>query len=231
MVKVWFYFISSVLFPSKHLDTVRRNEAILLYALLEGYKINVGKIIENSFLSYSRRKCRGLIPYPATITSLYLLGGVDEEWGKEETYHRASLQTFIGVIKGPKNRGKEKEIEMEEERGKERCNEPVQWESPPQKQQEFQGSLSPNWNVSPNLREIHQEQAESSRHQGNNIELMEMLKSMKQEMKERDNQLKIQLQLRDEYLDAELRRRDQNIEDALKQRNEEWRAELEKRDT
>ena len=28
--KVWFYFISSVLFPSKHLNTVRRNEAILL---------------------------------------------------------------------------------------------------------------------------------------------------------------------------------------------------------
>ena len=52
--KVWFYFISSVLFPSKHLSTVRRNEAILLYALLKGYKINMGKIIENSILSYSR---------------------------------------------------------------------------------------------------------------------------------------------------------------------------------
>ena len=60
---------------------------------------------------------------------------------------------------------------------------------------------------------------------------MEMLKSMKREMQERDNQLKIQLQLRDEYMDAKLGRRDQNIEDALKQSNEEWREELEKRDT
>ena len=51
--KVWFYFVSSVLLPSKHLNTVRRNEAILLYALLKGYKINVGKIIENSIMSYS----------------------------------------------------------------------------------------------------------------------------------------------------------------------------------
>ena len=59
---------------------------------------------------------------------------------------------------------------------------------------------------------------------------MEMLKSMKQEMKERDDQLKLQLQLRDEYMEVELRRRDQNLEDALKQRDEEWRAELEKRD-
>ena len=59
---------------------------------------------------------------------------------------------------------------------------------------------------------------------------MEMLKSMKQEMKERDDQLKLQLQLRDEYMEVELKRRDQNLEDALKQRDEEWRAELEKRD-
>ena len=55
--KVWFYFISSVLRPSKHLSTVRREKAILLYALLKGYKINVGKIIENSILGYVERKC------------------------------------------------------------------------------------------------------------------------------------------------------------------------------
>ena len=34
--KVWFYFVSSVLLPSKHLSTVRKEEAILLYALLKG---------------------------------------------------------------------------------------------------------------------------------------------------------------------------------------------------
>ena len=49
--KVWFYFVSSVLLPLKHLNTVRWNEVILLYALLKGYKINVGKIIENSIMS------------------------------------------------------------------------------------------------------------------------------------------------------------------------------------
>ena len=123
--KVWFYFISSILLPSKHLGTVRRNEAILLYVLLKGYKINVGKIIDNSIFSYSISKCRGLIPHPATITSLCLLGGVDEEWGKEETYPRASPLTLIGVTKGPKNKGNEKEIQVEEERGKERYNEPA----------------------------------------------------------------------------------------------------------
>ena len=123
--KVWFYFISFVLLPSKHLIIVRRDEAILLYALLKGHKINVGKIIEKSILSYSGSNCRGLIPHPATITSLCLLGGVEAEWVKEETYLRASPLTLMGVTNGPKNRGKGKEKEMEEEKGLEKCHEPV----------------------------------------------------------------------------------------------------------
>ena len=59
---------------------------------------------------------------------------------------------------------------------------------------------------------------------------MEMLKVMRQEMQERDNQLKIQLQLRDEYLDAELKRKHQNLEGALKLRNEEWKSRWETRE-
>ena len=112
---------------------MRRDEAILLYALLKGYKINVGKIIEKSILIYSKSKCKGLIPHPATITSFCLLGGVEEKWGKEETYPKASLLTLTGVTKGSKNIGNGKEIEVEEERGYEKCNEPAQWESPPQR--------------------------------------------------------------------------------------------------
>ena len=77
--KVWFYFVSYVLKPSKHLSTVGREEAILLYALLKGYKIDVGKMIENSILSYFESNCRGMIPHPATITSLCIQGGVKKE--------------------------------------------------------------------------------------------------------------------------------------------------------
>ena len=77
--KVWFYFISSVLRPSKHLSIAGREEAILLYALLKGYEINVGKIIENSILGYFERKCRGMIPHPTIITSLYIQEGVKKE--------------------------------------------------------------------------------------------------------------------------------------------------------
>ena len=71
------------------------------------------------------------------------------------------------------------------------------------------------------MRQVHQEHVESSKPLGNNIEILEMLKAIRQEMEERDNQMKIQLQLRDEYMDAELKMRDQNLEEALNQRDEE----------
>ena len=47
--KVWFYFLSLVLLPSKHLSIVRKEEALLLYAILKEYKRNVGKFIGHPF--------------------------------------------------------------------------------------------------------------------------------------------------------------------------------------
>ena len=70
--KVWFYFLCSVMLPSKHLCTVREKKAVLLYAILKGYKFSVGKIIENSILSYYRGGYKGLIPHPALISRLYV---------------------------------------------------------------------------------------------------------------------------------------------------------------
>ena len=183
--------------PSKHLSIVRRDEAILLYALLKGYKINVEKNIEKSILNYSKSKCRGMILHPATITRRCIQGGVEEEWGIKETYPRASPLTLTGITKGQKNRGKGKEKETEVEKGKEGCIEPEQWESQTPMQPKAQRSQSQFWNASPELRQTHQEQAESSRQNCNHAELIELLMSMRRDMKERDNQLKTQLQLRD----------------------------------
>ena len=68
--KDWFYFICSVLLPSKQFGTVREKESMILYSILKGYKFNVGKIIENSILSYYKGSYRGLVPYPALIIRL-----------------------------------------------------------------------------------------------------------------------------------------------------------------
>ena len=104
--KVWFYFIASVLVPTKHLSTVREQEAVMLYAILKGYKINVGAIIENSIMRYHEGNKRGLIPHPATVTILCLKAGVKGDWGTEEEVPLASPLLLTGVTKGPRNQKK-----------------------------------------------------------------------------------------------------------------------------
>ena len=115
--KVWFYFIAFVIIPTKHLCTIRENEAIILYALLKGYKFDVGKIIETSIKTFHKFVKKGLIPHLAIITRLCILAGVKGIWVEEETCPRTSPLTLTGVIKGPKSRKmKEMEIvEVEEE--------------------------------------------------------------------------------------------------------------------
>ena len=77
--KVWFYFICSAILPSKLLSIVKEKAAISLYAILKGYKFSVGKIIENSILSYYREGYKGSVPHLALITRLCILGGVEED--------------------------------------------------------------------------------------------------------------------------------------------------------
>ena len=83
-VKVWLYFLCSVILPSKNLCTVREKEAVLLYAIQMGYKLSVGKIIENPILSYYRGGYKRLIPHPALISRFYILGGYKETGRKKK---------------------------------------------------------------------------------------------------------------------------------------------------
>ena len=74
--KVWFYFLSSIILPSKHLCTIREKKVVLLYAILKGYKFSVGKLIENSILSYYRGGYKGSIPHPGLISRLCIMDSV-----------------------------------------------------------------------------------------------------------------------------------------------------------
>ena len=111
---VWFYFLCSIILPYKHLSTVRENEAVLLYSILKGYKFSVGKIIENSILSYYRGGYRGLVPHPALITRLCILGGVEKDWEEEETCPKTSPLTLIGILRGLRTETMKKKQKLEE---------------------------------------------------------------------------------------------------------------------
>ena len=115
-VKVWFYFLSSVILPSKHLCTIREKEIVFLYAILKGYKVNVGKLIENSIPSYYRGGYKGLILHLGLISRLCILGGVQGDWEEEENFPKTSPLTLIGITKGPKNRGRGSQVEAVQRR-------------------------------------------------------------------------------------------------------------------
>ena len=126
-----------------------------MYSILKGYKFNVGKIIENSISSYYRGGYRGLVPHPTLITKLYILRSVEEDWKEEETCPKTSPLTLIGIIKGPKNRDKEKEAEIErDERDNMEINQ-IQFDSATQEHPQRQEGSSPILTVSPNSRPIH----------------------------------------------------------------------------
>ena len=92
---------------------------------------------------------------PSHNNQTRIQGGVEEEWGIEESYPKASPMTLTDITKGPKNIGKGKEKETEEEKGNEGCTEPEQWERQTPMQPEAQRSQSQFWNASPELRQTH----------------------------------------------------------------------------
>ena len=181
-------------------------------------------------MSYYRGGYKGLIPYPALISRLYILGGVQGDWEEEENSPRISPFILTRITKGPKNRGRERETEVAREEEENIEINQIHIDNTAQEQEQGLNSASPILTMSPEVRQVHQEQAGILEPQGNNFELMEMLNAMRQEMQERDNQLRVQLQLRDEYMDAELKRRDQILEEALRLRDEEWKSRWEIRE-
>ena len=143
--KVWFYFLSSVILPTKHLCVVREQEAIILYALLKGYKMNFGGLIEGSIRGYHLSNKRGLIPHPTTISRLCISAGVRGSWDEEETCPKASPLTLPGVTKGPRNSKQKGIVELEAEPGEENDNremETVLEKIPPTEEEEMPFKMS-----------------------------------------------------------------------------------------
>ena len=99
--KVWSYFINYVLKPALHVSTVRQNYAILLYALVNGYEINLGMIVEELVLEYAKGNFAGNIPHPSLITLVCIKGGVKFNEEEDERCHKTLPLTLIGVLKAP----------------------------------------------------------------------------------------------------------------------------------
>ena len=231
--KVWFYFLSSVILPTKHICAVRKQEAIILYALLKGYKMNVRGLIDGSIRGYHLSNKRGLIPHPTTISRRCLFAGVRGSWDEEETCPKVSPLTLTRVTKGPRNKKQQSMVEVEEEHAEANDNkemESIPKRNPPAEEEEVHFRMSPLSHSYPDLIKNFPEQAESSRRGEGNTEIMEMLRSIKKDMEERKQRWKKQQQFREELLESEFRRKEQLFEQTLRQIEEEWREEMNRRE-
>ena len=251
--KVWFYFLASVLVPTRHLSTVREQEAVMLYAILKGYKINIGTIIENSIMRYHEGNKKGVIPHPATVTILCLKAGVRGDWEAEEEVPLTSPLLLIGVSKGPRNQkkngvliktGEETPTAGQEE---ENSGNPVGANTFTRADNEGQSEGSPMdfsfplASSPPMQGRTFREQGESSRGTYENSSMMETLKAIQNKMEEREKGWRLQQEFREEVYEKELKRRDQEweeelqrkekrFESELQRREQEWKAELKRRD-
>ena len=240
--KVWFYFLASVLVPTRHLSTVREQEAIMLYAILKGYKLNIGTIIENSIMRYHEGNKRGLIPHPATITVLCLKAGVKGAWEAEEEVPLTSPLLLTGVSKGPRNQKKKGVLIKTREEAPAARQEEKNSENPFEtntftfadnegKNEESPMDFSiPLASSPPMQNRTFREQRESSRGAQENNSIMEMLISMQNRMEEREKRWSIQQKFREDTYEVELKRRDQQWEEELQRREEKFESELKSRE-
>ena len=70
---------------SKHVSTMRQDHALLLYALVEGFELDMGRIIKESILDYAENNFSDNIPYPALITLLCIKERVKVAEDKEKS--------------------------------------------------------------------------------------------------------------------------------------------------
>ena len=212
--KVWFYFICSVIVPTKHLYLVREQEAILLYAVLKGYKMNIGILIEESIRGYRHSNKRGLIPHPATITKLCFWAGVKGNWEEEERCPRVSPLTLTGVTRGPIGK-RQKEVmvvdaEIEQKTNAE--NDRREMEEVPDsvlpEAEEEPLRVSPTYSLFPEVKEQVPAQAEGSRSREGNTEIIEMLRAMKREMEEGELKWERHQRIKEEFMEAAARRKE-----------------------
>ena len=236
--KVWFYFLAFVLVPTKHLSTVREQKAIMLYAILKGYKLNVGIIIENSIMRYHEGNKRGLIPHPTTITVLCLKAGVKGVWEEEEEVPLTSPLLLTGVSKGPKNQKKKGVLIETREEAPAARQEEENPETPPETNtftfadNEGQDERSPlDFSIPlasspPMQNRTFREQGESSRGAQENNSIMEALNAIQKKMEEREKEWNLQQEFREGVYEKELKRRDQQWEEELKRTEEQMKEVL-----
>ena len=94
--KVCVYLVNLVFMPLKQALTMRQDYTLLLYALVKGFELDVGRIIKESIFYYVENNFLGNIPHPALITFLCIKrggGGGGDKSGRRRREEHESLSS------------------------------------------------------------------------------------------------------------------------------------------
>ena len=228
---------------------MRKKCAILPYALVKGFNLNVGKIVEQSILDYLENNFLRNIPHHALITLLYIkgIGGGGGGVTFSEKCSRSSPITLTGALKAPVQ-GEE----VERIRKRKRATSELKREATLTIEEELeteekggvgggggvfedypeQQVLSPRAeeNIMPTQNKTERGNMTAKEQESNTLGFFSLLTEMREEMKRRDEQFKEELRWRDETQAVENKRREENLAAVLQQRDEKWREELSQKD-
>ena len=155
--------------------------------------MNIGIQIEGSIRGYHHSNKRGLIPHLTTITRLCLLERVKGVWEEEEKCPRVCPLTLTGVTRGPKGKWQKGIVEVDTEvetvpaeENETREMVAIPEDIHPAVAEEAHFRMSPLSHSYSEVQEHLLEQAEESKRREENANIIDMLKSMKKDMEERE---------------------------------------------
>ena len=90
--KIWYHFIRTRLIPITHMQTINKDRLVLLHCILEGKKIDVGRIIQRE-ISACAFKQKGRLFFPTLISELCLRAGVEVNSNDEILPNMAAIST------------------------------------------------------------------------------------------------------------------------------------------
>ncbi|EXB49850.1 hypothetical protein L484_000844 [Morus notabilis] len=111
--KVWYHFLASRLLLSTHGKTISRNRAILLYAVLVGKPINVGRLIIDQIRACAE-KGKGGLYFPSLISELCIQSHVAWE-ASEPRLRNTGAMDLVAITRISSGRSEKSEKGEEEE--------------------------------------------------------------------------------------------------------------------
>ena len=89
--KAWYYFVGARLMPIQHFSDITKDKAIILYCLVTGKSLDVGRFISSHIVQCYKHQSMSLF-YPSLITALCVAAAVQYGANEESLAPMASLR-------------------------------------------------------------------------------------------------------------------------------------------